>query len=304
VDTPDQQDVIDLYFKEAVTEPLLSQQEEVEIAQQIERGHEARMLIAEGTLDPEVRKELIQRIEDGEVARERLITANSRLVISIAKKYIGYGVPFGDLIQEGNIGLMRAVKKFDYRRGYKFSTYATWWIRQAVTRAIAMQGRTIRLPVHKEDEINHLKRELRQFSQEMGRQPTYDELAERLGTTPDRVEQNIKHAQRSISLEAPVGDEGTVLGDLIEDEKTPAPEDVAAYSILKNDLQEILSLLPEREQNILKLRYGLENGRSHTFREVGKIIGVTHERVRQIEATALRRLRKNGAHLKLRKAIE
>jgi RNA polymerase primary sigma factor len=302
--TTGQQDLIELYFDEVVNVPLLSREEEISLAQRIERGVEARSIIMQGDLSDEQRHQLIHDIKDSRVAIEHLITANSRLVISIARKYSSYGVPLIDLIQEGNIGLMRAAKKFDHRRGYKFSTYATWWIRQAVTRAIAMQGRTIRLPVHKEDEVNHLKREMRSLAQRLGRQPTYLELADALEIPPDRVQKTLSEAQHAISLETPVNEEGTVLGDLIADDVSLAPEDSAAVNLLREDILDVLSELPPRERRIICLRFGLEDGECHTFRDVGQIIGVTHERVRQLEASAIKRLRKSGAFSKLRRYLD
>ena len=231
-------------------------------------------------------------IEDGWAAREHLITANSRLVISVAKKYMGRGVPFLDLIQEGNIGLIRAAKKFDYRRGHKFSTYATWWIRQAVTRAIADQGRTIRVPVHMGDQINKLLRVSHQLTQKLGRSPTTDELAHALDVTPKKVENMIQVARRPISLETPTDeDEDSILGDFIEDKESPAPATTVTHNLLKEQLQDVLGSLPPREVRILQLRYGLLDGQSYTLEEVGRKMGVTRERVRQIEAQALSRLR-------------
>jgi RNA polymerase primary sigma factor len=302
--TTGQQDLIELYFDEVVNVPLLSREEEISLAKRIERGVEARSNIIQGDLNDEQRHQLILDIKDSRAAIEHLITANSRLVISIARKYSSYGVPLIDLIQEGNIGLMRAAKKFDHRRGYKFSTYATWWIRQAVTRAIAMQGRTIRLPVHKEDEVNHLKREQRSLAQRLGRQPTYLELADALEIPPDRVQKTLSEAQHAISLETPVNEEGTVLGDLIADDISLAPEDSAAVNLLKQEILDVLDELPPRERRIICLRFGLEDGECHTFRDVGQIIGVTHERVRQLEASAIKRLRKSGAFSKLRRYLD
>jgi RNA polymerase primary sigma factor len=299
-----QQDLIELYFDEVVDVPLLTRQEEIELAKRIERGVEARAKIIQGDLNDEQRIDLIHAIKDSRQAIEHLITANSRLVISIARKYSSYGVPLIDLIQEGNIGLMRAAKKFDHRRGFKFSTYATWWIRQAVTRAIAMQGRTIRLPVHKEDEVNHMKREQRSLAQRLGRQPTFMELAEALELPPERVQKTLSESQHAISLETPVNEEGTVLGDLIADDETPAPEDSAAVNLLREEILDVLNELPPRERRIICLRFGLEDGECHTFRDVGQIIGVTHERVRQLEASAIKRLRKSGAFTKLRRYLD
>jgi RNA polymerase primary sigma factor len=239
-------------------------------------------------------------VEDGWAAREHLITANSRLVISVAKKYMGRGVPFLDLIQEGNIGLIRAAKKFDYRRGHKFSTYATWWIRQAVTRAIADQGRTIRVPVHMGDQINKLLRVSHQLTQKLGRSPTTEELAHELDVPPKKVENMIQVARRPLSLETPTDEEeDSVLGDFIEDEEAPAPPEMVTQHMLKEHLREVLHNLPPREVRILQLRYGLLDGRNYTLEEVGRKMGVTRERVRQIEAQALNRLRHPGHRRKL-----
>ena len=247
------------------------------------------------------RQELRRKIEDGWGAREHLITANSRLVISVAKKYMGRGVPFLDLIQEGNIGLIRATKKFDYRRGHKFSTYATWWIRQAVTRAIADQGRTIRVPVHMGDQINKLLRVQHQLTQRLGREPTVEELADELEVPPKKVENMIQVARRPLSLETPTDDEeDSVLGDFIEDDEASPPDDTATYNLLREHLGEVLNSLPPREVRILQLRYGLLDGQAYTLEEVGRKMGVTRERVRQIEAQALSRLRHPSIRRKLR----
>nr|BAL57223.1 RNA polymerase primary sigma factor [uncultured Chloroflexota bacterium]BAL58041.1 RNA polymerase primary sigma factor [uncultured Chloroflexota bacterium] len=297
----DTDDTIGLYLKEVSRIPLLTAEEEVELAQRIERGRMAREELARGNVSPKRRAELRKLIEDGWAAREHLITANSRLVISVAKKYMGRGVPFLDLIQEGNIGLIRATKKFDYRRGHKFSTYATWWIRQAVTRAIADQGRTIRVPVHMGDQINKLLRVQHQLTQKLGREPTIDELAEALGVPPRKVENMIQVARRPLSLETPTDDEeDSVLGDFIEDEEAAPPDETATYNLLREQLNEILSTLPPREVRILQLRYGLLDGQSYTLEEVGRKMGVTRERVRQIEAQALSRLRHPSIRRKLR----
>ncbi len=288
----DTDDTIGLYLKEVSRVPLLSADEEVELAQRIERGRLAREELATVNVTPERRMELRQNIEDSWAARDHLITANSRLVISVAKKYMGRGVPFLDLIQEGNIGLIRATKKFDYRRGHKFSTYATWWIRQAVTRAIADQGRTIRVPVHMGDQINKLLRYQHQLTQKLGRDPSVEELAEELNIPVKKVENMIQVARRPLSLETPTDDEeDSTLGDFIEDDDVPAPDDSATYNLLKEHLQEILNELPPREVRILQLRYGLLEGQAYTLEEVGNKMGVTRERVRQIEAQALSRLR-------------
>ena len=288
----DTDDTIGLYLKEVSRVPLLTADEEVELAQRIEKGRISREELARVNVTPERRMELRKNIEDSWNARDHLITANSRLVISVAKKYMGRGVPFLDLIQEGNIGLIRATKKFDYRRGHKFSTYATWWIRQAVTRAIADQGRTIRVPVHMGDQINKLLRYQHQLTQKLGRDPSVEELAAELDVPIKKVENMIQVARRPLSLETPTDDEeDSVLGDFIEDDEAPAPADSATYNLLKEHLQIILNDLPPREVRILQLRYGLLDGQAYTLEEVGNKMGVTRERVRQIEAQALSRLR-------------
>jgi RNA polymerase primary sigma factor len=297
----DTDDTIGLYLKEVSRVPLLTAEEEVELAQRIERGRMAREELAKGKVSQRHRTELRRLIEDGWAAREHLITANSRLVISVAKKYMGRGVPFLDLIQEGNIGLIRATKKFDYRRGHKFSTYATWWIRQAVTRAIADQGRTIRVPVHMGDQINKLLRVQHQLTQRLGREPSVEELADALEVPPKKVENMIQVARRPLSLETPTDDEeDSVLGDFIEDDEAPPPDDTATYNLLREHLGEVMNGLPPREVRILQLRYGLLDGQAYTLEEVGRKMGVTRERVRQIEAQALSRLRHPTVRRKLR----
>jgi RNA polymerase primary sigma factor len=297
----DTDDTIGLYLKEVSRVPLLTAEEEVELAQRIERGRMAREELARSNVSSRRRQDLRRLIEDGWGAREHLITANSRLVISVAKKYMGRGVPFLDLIQEGNIGLIRATKKFDYRRGHKFSTYATWWIRQAVTRAIADQGRTIRVPVHMGDQINKLLRVQHQLTQRLGREPSVEELAGALDVPPKKVENMIQVARRPLSLETPTDDEeDSVLGDFIEDEEAPPPDDTATYNLLREHLEEVLNSLPPREVRILQLRYGLLDGQAYTLEEVGRKMGVTRERVRQIEAQALSRLRHPSIRRKLR----
>jgi len=254
----DTDDTIGLYLKEVSRVPLLNAKEEVELAQRIESGRMAREELARGNISQRRRFGLRYLIEDGWSAREHLITANSRLVISVAKKYMGRGVPFLDLIQEGNIGLIRATKKFEYRRGHKFSTYATWWIRQAVTRAIADQGRTIRVPVHMGDQINKLLRAQHQLTQRLGRKPTVEELAETLEVPPKKVENMIQVARRPLSLELPTDDEeDSMLGDFIEDDEAPPPDETATYNLLKIHLVSVLDSLPPREVRILQLRYGL-----------------------------------------------
>ena len=300
----DTDDSVGLYLKEVGRVPLLTAEQEVELAQRIERGRLGREELAKGNVRPRRRQELQLLIEDGWAAREHLITANSRLVISVAKKYMGRGVPFLDLIQEGNIGLIRAAKKFDYRRGHKFSTYATWWIRQAVTRAIADQGRTIRVPVHMGDQINKLLRIQHQLTQRLGRDPTVEELADALEIHPQKIENMIQVARRPLSLELPTDDEeDSVLGDFIKDEEVSAPDDSATYNLLREHLDLVLEGLPPREVRILQLRYGLTDGQAYTLEEVGRKMGVTRERVRQIEAQALSRLRHPSIRRKLREYL-
>ena len=295
-------DSISLYLKEIGRIPLLTAEQEVSLAKRMEAGINARRrLSTDGRLKPADREDLKGVILDGRAAKEHLIKANSRLVVSVAKKYVGRGVPFLDLIQEGNIGLIRAVKKFDYHRGYKFSTYATWWIRQAVTRAIADQGRTIRVPVHMYEQINRLARVSRQLVQEFGRDPTTEEIAEELGVTAKKVERTIKVSQRPLSLEMPVGEEAdSFLGDFIEDSEAPSPTDQASQQLLREQIDSIFASLTPREVRILQLRFGLVDGYSYTLEEVGKKFGVTRERIRQIEAQALGRLRHPSRSRKLR----
>lgn len=293
-------DSISLYLKEIGQVPLLTAEEEVRLAKQMERGRRVRRRLARGEVTDN-RKQLEKLVEEGKAAQEHLVKANSRLVVSVAKKYIGRGVPFLDLIQEGNIGLIRAVNKFDYRRGYKFSTYATWWIRQAVTRAIADQGRTIRVPVHMYEQINKLTRASRKLVQELGREPTIEEIAEDLDVPLRKVERIMRVAQRPLSLETPVGEEeDSYLGDFIEDVETVAPVDAASRSLLREELDETLSSLTPREVRILQLRFGLVDGYSYTLEEVGRKFGVTRERIRQIEAQALGRLRHPSRSRRLR----
>ena len=297
----DADDTIGLYLKDVSRVPLLSADEEVQLAQRIEKGRISREELARVNVTPERRQELRRNIEDSWLARDHLITANSRLVISVAKKYMGRGVPFLDLIQEGNIGLIRATKKFDYRRGHKFSTYATWWIRQAVTRAIADQGRTIRVPVHMGDQINKLLRVQHQLIQQLGREPSVEELAKELDVPVKKVENMIQVARKPLSLETPTDDEDdSVLGDFVQDEQTPVPPDSAAYNLLREQLKKILGDLPWREVSILQLRYGLVDGQAYTLEEVGNKMGITRERVRQIEAQALSRLRQPSVQKALR----
>ncbi len=299
----DTDDVVGLYLKEAGRVPLLTAEEEVSLAKRMERGVLAKQTLEDmgEKLPPDDRYELQDVIWDGELAQEHLIRANARLVISVAKKYIGRGVHFLDLIQEGNIGLIRATNKFEYQRGHKFSTYATWWIRQAVSRAVADQGRTIRVPVHMGDQLNRMRRVQLQLIQELGREPTIEELAVGMETTPDKVENLLEISRRPVSLETPIDDEGdSTFGDFVEDVSSPAPAEEVATHLLHEQLQSALNRLPAREAQILRLRYGLEDGRVYTLEEVGQTIGVTRERVRQLEAQALNRLRQSSAHIILR----
>ncbi len=292
-------DTVGLYLKEIGRVPLLTAEEEVMLAKRMEAGRIAQEKLNQDGLNPEERARLEKIVQDGLAAREHLIRANSRLVISVAKRYIGRGVPFLDLIQEGNIGLIRAANKFNYKLGHKFSTYATWWIRQAVTRAIADQSRTI--PVHMGDQINKLLRTAHRLTQELGREPTTEELAAELEIPVRKVEEMLKVARRPLSLEMPTDDEEeSELGDFIEDEDSPAPEEEVTSSMLREVLQEILQDLPPREVRILQMRYGLVDGETYTLEEVGKKLGVTRERVRQIEAQALSRLRHLTRARKLR----
>ena len=317
----DTDDPIGLYLKEVSRVPLLNAEEEVELAQRIERGRMAREELARGNVNAHRRMQLRKLIEDGWSAREHLITANSRLVISVAKKYMGRGVPFLDLIQEGNIGLIRATKKFDYRRGHKFSTYATWWIRQSISRYIAEHARTIRIPVHLFEAITRLLRIQRSLVQVLGREPTQEELAlesdllspedaaaikrareinqpidgelqKRWTWATVKVQRILQSAEEPISLERPVGDEeSSQLGDFIEDDEALEPMDAAAREMLREQVQNALAALSERERQVLELRFGLIDGKDHTLEEVSRYFNVTRERIRQIEAKALRKLR-------------
>ena len=300
----DPRDMVGLYLKQAAEVPLLTPEEEIILSKTIERGRVARDELASGKVAAGRRDKLVKQVEDGWKSRERLIISNSRLVISVAKKYIGRGVPFLDLIQEGNIGLMRAAKKFDYKRGFKFSTYATWWIRQAVTRAIADQGRTIRVPVHMGDQISKLRRVQNQLKQKHAREPTLQEMADTMDLPVKKVEDMLKVSRRPLSLEMPIDDEGeSMLGDFIEDQESPAPDETASYNLLKEHLGSVLDTLPPREVRVLQLRYGLIDGKTCTLEEVGRKMGVTRERVRQIEAQALRRLRHPGVSIALREYL-
>jgi RNA polymerase primary sigma factor len=272
-------DPVRMYLKEIGRVDLLSAEEEINLA---------------------------KRIEDGdEEAKRRLAEANLRLVVSIAKRYVGRGMLFLDLIQEGNMGLIKAVEKFDYRKGYKFSTYATWWIRQAITRAIADQARTIRIPVHMVETINKLIRVQRQLLQDLGREPSPEEIAEEMDLTPEKVREILKIAQEPVSLETPIGEEDdSHLGDFIEDAEAQSPSEHAAYELLKEQLEDVLDTLTDREENVLRLRFGLDDGRTRTLEEVGKVFGVTRERIRQIEAKALRKLRHPSRSKRLKDFLE
>jgi RNA polymerase primary sigma factor len=295
----DSDDVVGLYLKEAGRVPLLTADEEVALAKRMEAGQYAIEQLNElgHMLPPDQQLELEAIVKDGEAAQEYLVRANSRLVISVAKKYIGRGVHFLDLIQEGNIGLIRATRKFEWQRGHKFSTYATWWIRQAVSRAVADQGRTIRVPVHMGDQINRLRRISTQLTQELGRDPTNAELAAEMAITPDKIENLIEISRRPISLETPIEEDAdSEFGDFIEDKASPQPTEIVTHNLLREHLDQVLARLPDREAHILQLRYGLLDGETHTLEEVGKRIGVTRERVRQLEAQALNRLRHSSAH--------
>ena len=294
-------DPVKMYLKEIGQIPLLDPREEPIIARQIQEGEQAKEDMKNPDLSEEEKKNLAKIIADGEEAKQTLISSNLRLVVSIAKKYVGRGMLFLDLIQEGNCGLIKAVEKFDYTKGFKFSTYATWWIRQAITRAIADQARTIRIPVHMVETINKLIRTSRNLLQQMGREPTPEEIAKEMEIPVEKVVEIQKIAQDPVSLETPIGEEeDSHLGDFIQDEDSPAPHDAASYTLLKEQLEEVMNTLTPREAKVLKLRFGLEDGKSRTLEEVGKEFNVTRERIRQIEAKALRKLRHPSRSKKLR----
>ena len=312
------EDPVRMYLKEIGKVPLLSAEEEIDLAQKMEEGNVAqekiiilKKRIEESEDEAEIAdlkeeiKTLQKDVDAGAEAKKRLAEANLRLVVSIAKRYVGRGMLFLDLIQEGNLGLIKAVEKFDYRKGYKFSTYATWWIRQAITRAIADQARTIRIPVHMVETINKLIRVSRQLLQELGREPSPEEIAEEMGMPVERVREILKISQEPVSLETPIGEEeDSHLGDFIKDDNVPVPADAAAFTLLKEQLEEVLGTLTEREQKVLTLRFGLEDGRARTLEEVGKEFNVTRERIRQIEAKALRKLRHPSRSRKLKDYLE
>lgn len=287
-------DSVGLYLKEMASVPLLNMEQEVSLAKRIETGKKAKRKIKKDgeSLAAAKRKGLDQAIEDGRLAREHLIKANTRLVVSIAKKYMGRGVPFLDLIQEGNLGLMKAVSKFDYRRGFRFSTYATWWIRQTITRSIADQGRTIRVPVHMIDRIRQLYKTAHLLEQRLGEPPGVEDLAKAMDEEVSKIEWMLKVSWLPLSLESPVGDEDdSELGMFVEDETIPSPSQSAYTNMMNDKVHEVLGSLSPREARILRLRFGLENGRAYTLEEVGEKFGLTRERIRQIEGKALRRLR-------------
>ena len=311
------EDPVRMYLKEIGKVPLLSAEEEIELAKNMEAGAVAKEKIAilksreENATEEELAeikeeiKNLQKDLDAGDEAKKRLAEANLRLVVSIAKRYVGRGMLFLDLIQEGNLGLIKAVEKFDYRKGYKFSTYATWWIRQAITRAIADQARTIRIPVHMVETINKLIRVSRQLLQELGREPSPEEIAAEMNMPVERVREILKIFQEPVSLETPIGEEeDSHLGDFIQDDNVPVPADAAAFTLLKEQLEEVLGTLTEREQKVLTLRFGLEDGRARTLEEVGKEFNVTRERIRQIEAKALRKLRHPSRSRKLKDYLE
>ena len=311
------EDPVRMYLKEIGKVPLLTAEEEIELSQKMEAGAVATEKIAileermEEADDAEIEdlkaeiKELQKDVDLGSEAKKRLAEANLRLVVSIAKRYVGRGMLFLDLIQEGNLGLIKAVEKYDYRKGFKFSTYATWWIRQAITRAIADQARTIRIPVHMVETINKLIRVSRQLLQELGREPSPEEIAVEMNMPVDRVREILKISQEPVSLETPIGEEeDSHLGDFIKDDNVPVPADAAAFTLLKEQLEEVLSTLTDREQKVLTLRFGLEDGRARTLEEVGKEFNVTRERIRQIEAKALRKLRHPSRSRKLKDYLE
>ena len=300
-------DHVKMYLKEIGKVNLLTPEEELSLAKRMADGETAKEQLEEigEEIDEDTKKQIDLLIADGEKAKKSLAEANLRLVVSIAKRYVGRGMLFLDLIQEGNLGLIKAVDKFDYTKGYKFSTYATWWIRQAITRAIADQARTIRIPVHMVETINKLVRVSRQLVQELGREPTPEELAKELNMPVDKVREISKISQEPVSLETPIGEEeDSHLGDFIPDEDAPAPSEAASFVLLKEQLGAVLETLSEREAKVLRLRFGLDDGRARTLEEVGKVFDVTRERIRQIEAKALRKLRHPSRSKKLKDFLD
>jgi len=286
-------DPVGLYFRQMAQEPLLTAREEIDLAKRIEAGKEAAMrLVTLRRHETELRRQAEQLIRDGQAAREHLGRANTRLVVSIAKRYMGQGLPFPDLIQEGNVGLMRAVDKYDYRRGNRFSTYATWWIRQAITRALAQKTRTIRIPLHMTERIRQMYRTAQSLEQTLGRRPTPEEIAGEMDVPADSVRSMMDASQHAIALERPVGDDGdSEFGDFIEDQDTPSPVESATQHMLQETIEEVLSELTPRQSHILRLRFGLGGGDPHTLEEIANKFGLSRERIRQLEKEALRRLR-------------
>jgi RNA polymerase primary sigma factor len=303
-------DSVRAYLKQIGRVALLSAEQEVELARRIEAGlfasqRLATMTDADKTSDPTMYRDLRMIVRSGERAKDQVVEANLRLVVSLAKRYTGRGMPFLDLIQEGNLGLIRAVEKFDYTKGYKFSTYATWWIRQAITRAMADQARTIRIPVHIVEVINQLGKIQRELLRDLGREPTPQELAKELGITPEKVLQIQQYAREPISLQQTIGNEGdSQLGDFIEDSEAVVAADAVAFTLLQDQLQSLLATLPEREAGVVRLRFGLTDGRQHTLDEIGQTYGVTRERIRQIEAKTMSKLRHPGRSEQLRGYLE
>lgn len=288
----DTDNVVALYLREVGNIPLLTPEEELELTRRCQRGRAAEEQLKKGMPDHEARQRLLKEMEEGHKARERLVKANSRLVVSVARNYLGRGVPLADLIQEGNLGLMRAIERFDPERGYRFSTYAIWWIRQAISRAVAYQGRVIRLPAHVVEKVSRLNRASRRLTKELGREPDEEELAEEMDISQEKVADLSRVAAEPVSLDIPVGEEETsTLAEFIEDEVTLPPTEEASQSLLEEQLEEALASLTPREAEVIRLRFGLDGGRGYTLEEVGQKIGLTRERARQIQAEALRRLR-------------
>ncbi|MGC9520330.1 MAG: sigma-70 family RNA polymerase sigma factor [Anaerolineae bacterium] len=292
IDSISSSDSLSLYLQAMGQVPLLSREEEIDLAKTMERGREAQRKLTTGDYEPDEIDALEERIREGEEARSHLTEANTRLVVSVAKKYRGYGLPFLDLIQAGNVGLIKAVDKFDYRRGNRFSTYATWWIRQAVTRSLTQHGRGIRIPIHMSDYLRKLDKVSQNMEQKLGRRPTYEELAEEVNEDPHKLRRMLRQSQRPVSLNKEVGDEDTSeLEQFIEDENVPAPDETAEQRMMRDQLEQLLTTLEPREAWILKMRFGLHGSRTHTLKELGQKLGISKERVRQIQGQALRKLR-------------
>jgi RNA polymerase primary sigma factor len=306
LDDVEVRDMVGLYLKDAAGLPLLTADQEVELSKTIERGHAARAALVAGEVPAGERSEYNRRVDAGQDSFDHLIRSNTRLVISIAKKYQRRGLPLPDLIQAGNVGLMRAAKKFDYKLGNRFSTYATWWIRQAVSRAVADQGRTIRIPVHQTDKLSKILRIRKELVQKLDREPSFEEIGEYMDLSPKKIEQTVRQTRFPLSLERPVGYDGdAVLGDFIEDDESPSPEEAATENLMQDNVREaLIEALPPREARILRLRYGFHDGKPLTLQEVGAREGITRERVRQIEARAFRRLRQPDFRRKLRNFLD